>query len=221
MAYPFQLPELGYAHDALEPHIDARTMEIHHGKHHAGLHQQAQRRARADHAELHGQVRRGACLPTWSSLAGGDPRGGPQQRWRLRQPHPLLGRDDARVAPDAPSGDLGAGDRRGVRLASTKLQGEVRRGRRRAAGSARDGAGSCVNDGGGLSRSCLDARTRIRPLMRGQDADPRRRRLGARLLPPLPEPSARLPVGVLERGELGQGRRALRRGPRLTPRVDP
>ncbi len=36
MAYPFQLPELGYDHDALEPHIDARTMEIHHGKHHAG-----------------------------------------------------------------------------------------------------------------------------------------------------------------------------------------
>jgi Fe-Mn family superoxide dismutase len=32
----FTLPELGYAHDALEPNIDARTMEIHHGKHHAG-----------------------------------------------------------------------------------------------------------------------------------------------------------------------------------------
>ena len=29
-----QLPELPYTHDALEPHIDARTMEIHHGKHH-------------------------------------------------------------------------------------------------------------------------------------------------------------------------------------------
>jgi Fe-Mn family superoxide dismutase len=29
------LPELGYAYDALEPHIDARTMEIHHSKHHA------------------------------------------------------------------------------------------------------------------------------------------------------------------------------------------
>jgi len=28
------LPELGYAHDALEPHIDAKTMEIHHSKHH-------------------------------------------------------------------------------------------------------------------------------------------------------------------------------------------
>ena len=29
-----QLPDLPYAHNALEPHIDAQTMEIHHGKHH-------------------------------------------------------------------------------------------------------------------------------------------------------------------------------------------
>ena len=32
----FNLPELGYAYDALEPNIDARTMEIHHSKHHQG-----------------------------------------------------------------------------------------------------------------------------------------------------------------------------------------
>ena len=32
----FQLPDLPYSFDALEPHIDARTMEIHHDKHHAG-----------------------------------------------------------------------------------------------------------------------------------------------------------------------------------------
>ena len=32
---PFTLPKLPYAYDALEPHIDARTMEIHHSKHHA------------------------------------------------------------------------------------------------------------------------------------------------------------------------------------------
>jgi Fe-Mn family superoxide dismutase len=31
----FQLPSLPYAFDALEPHVDVRTMEIHHGKHHA------------------------------------------------------------------------------------------------------------------------------------------------------------------------------------------
>lgn len=33
-AQPFTLPKLPYAYDALEPHIDARTMEIHHTKHH-------------------------------------------------------------------------------------------------------------------------------------------------------------------------------------------
>ena len=32
---PHQVPPLGYAFDALEPHIDAKTMEIHHDKHHA------------------------------------------------------------------------------------------------------------------------------------------------------------------------------------------
>ena len=32
----FSLPDLPYAKDALEPHIDAKTMEIHHGKHHNG-----------------------------------------------------------------------------------------------------------------------------------------------------------------------------------------
>jgi len=32
----FELPNLPYAKDALEPHIDSRTMEIHHGKHHNG-----------------------------------------------------------------------------------------------------------------------------------------------------------------------------------------
>jgi Fe-Mn family superoxide dismutase len=34
MSYPYALPSLPYAFDALEPHIDAQTMQIHHGKHH-------------------------------------------------------------------------------------------------------------------------------------------------------------------------------------------
>ena len=36
MSYPFELPDLDYEYDAVEPHIDARTMEIHHQKHHGG-----------------------------------------------------------------------------------------------------------------------------------------------------------------------------------------
>jgi Fe-Mn family superoxide dismutase len=53
MAYPFQLPSLGYSHDALEPHVDARTMEIHHGKHHAAYTANLNA-ALTDHPELHG-----------------------------------------------------------------------------------------------------------------------------------------------------------------------
>ena len=53
MAYPFELPNLGYSHDALEPHIDARTMEIHHGRHHAAYTANLNA-ALAGHPELHG-----------------------------------------------------------------------------------------------------------------------------------------------------------------------
>lgn len=54
MGYPFDLPDLGYSYDALEPHIDARTMEIHHSKHHAGYTNKFNA-ALADHADLHGR----------------------------------------------------------------------------------------------------------------------------------------------------------------------
>lgn len=54
MPYPFKLPELGYAYNALEPHIDALTMEIHHGKHHAGYTNNLNA-ALEKHPELHGK----------------------------------------------------------------------------------------------------------------------------------------------------------------------
>jgi Fe-Mn family superoxide dismutase len=52
MPYPFQLPELPYSFDALEPHIDARTMEIHHDKHHAAYTTNLNK-ALEKHPELH------------------------------------------------------------------------------------------------------------------------------------------------------------------------
>ncbi len=53
MAYPFELPPLGYDYAALEPYIDARTMEIHHTKHHGGYVNNLNK-ALADHPYLHG-----------------------------------------------------------------------------------------------------------------------------------------------------------------------
>jgi Fe-Mn family superoxide dismutase len=45
---PFVLPPLGYAFDALEPHIDARTMELHHGRHHQSFITNLNKAAAAD-----------------------------------------------------------------------------------------------------------------------------------------------------------------------------
>lgn len=53
LAQPFTLPSLGFGYAALEPHIDAMTMEIHHTKHHQAYINNANK-ALADHPELHG-----------------------------------------------------------------------------------------------------------------------------------------------------------------------
>lgn len=51
----FTLPPLPYAFDALEPHIDALTMEIHHGKHH-GTYVSKLNEALAGHSDLQGKT---------------------------------------------------------------------------------------------------------------------------------------------------------------------
>jgi superoxide dismutase, Fe-Mn family len=50
---PYKLPPLPYAYDALEPHIDAKTMELHHDKHHAAYVKNLNN-ALKDHAQLAG-----------------------------------------------------------------------------------------------------------------------------------------------------------------------
>ena len=52
---PFTVPPLSYAYDALEPHIDARTMQIHHDKHH-GAYVANLNKAVAGHADLDGKT---------------------------------------------------------------------------------------------------------------------------------------------------------------------
>ncbi len=105
MAYPFQLPELGYAFDALEPHIDARTMEIHHGKHHAGYTKKLNA-AVEGHSALHGysaeQLLRGIhSLPAEIQTAVRNNGGGYHNHalfWDIMTPG----------GADAPSGELAA-----------------------------------------------------------------------------------------------------------------
>ena len=100
MAY--ELPELPYAYDALEPHIDARTMEIHHSKHHAGY--VAKVNAAIDGSELEGK----SVEDLVSDLAGvpEDKRGAVQNNGGGHANHSLFW---AVLCPNGggePSGDL-------------------------------------------------------------------------------------------------------------------
>ena len=53
--YPFELPPLPYAPEALEPHVDARTMRIHHDQHHR-VYVEKLNAALEGHPQLHGQT---------------------------------------------------------------------------------------------------------------------------------------------------------------------
>ena len=201
----FELPALPYAYDALEPHIDARTMEIHHGKHHAGY--TAKLNAAIEGTDLAGKsieervrsARRQRC--------------GAQQRWRILQPQHVL---DEHV----PNGGGAPTAISAPRIRATFGSFDAFKEPFSQAAATRFGQGwawLCVE--GRQALSVLLA-NQDNPLMHGVGCGwvphPGLGRLGARLLPELPEPPARLHRGVLQRGGLERHcRHAFRRGTRL------
>ena len=200
MAY--EVPDLPYDYDALEPHIDEETMRIHHDKHHQAYVDKANAAlegtewADKDVDEVLQNPRR-AARPTSRARSATTPAATPTTRffWQI-------------MGPDGggePAGDLADGDRRGVRLVR-RVQGGVQERRHRPVrlrlGVARPRRLRARGD--------LDAEPGLAGLRR-PDAAARRRRLGARLLPEVPEQAPGLPRRVLERRQLGRGRAPLRR----------
>ena len=104
MSYPFQLPDLGYDHAALEPHIDARTMEIHHGKHHQGYTNNLNA-ALEGHPDLHGQS--GEQLLTSLSDVPEAIRGAVRNNGGGYVNHTMFWESMSPGGADAPSGSLG------------------------------------------------------------------------------------------------------------------
>ena len=105
MSYPFQLPDLGFAHDALEPHIDARTMEIHHSKHHAGYTAKLNA-ALEGHADVH-QHSAEDLLTSIDSIPA-DIRGAVRNNGGGFVNHALFWKVIAPGGASSPSGDLAA-----------------------------------------------------------------------------------------------------------------
>ena len=85
---PHQLPPLPYEFAALEPHIDAKTMEIHHGKHHAAYVNNLNA-ALEKHASLQGKSTEDLDQEP-VGRAGRCPRRRAQQRRRPRESHDVL-----------------------------------------------------------------------------------------------------------------------------------
>ena len=84
------VPPLPYDYTALEPHIDAQTMQIHHDKHHAAYVTNLNA-ALEKHPELAAEDASRICSTGINTRARGHPHRGPQQRRRPRQSHDVLG----------------------------------------------------------------------------------------------------------------------------------
>ena len=208
MAY--SVPDLGYAFDALEPHIDARTMEIHHDKHHAAYVTNlnaALEGTGLDDQPVEQLIANLGQVPEDKRTAVRNNGGGHANHtlfWELMAPGGATGPSGALAAAVDAFGGLDA------------LKAAVN-----DAGVKRFGSGWSwvVRDGDGLSVTSTP--NQDSPVMDGAEPGARRGRLGARLLPQLPEPATGLPRRLVERRQLGRRRREVRRGrlSRLTVRA--
>ena len=122
---PYQLPPLSYPNNALEPHIDARTMEIHHDKHHQAYVNNVNKAIEG--TRLGQQADRGAVSPDLDNGAREHPHGGPQQRRRSRQPLAVLDHRWGPARAASRRGESGRRDRERLRrLRQVQGQASVR-----------------------------------------------------------------------------------------------
>ena len=191
------LPPLPYASDALEPHIDTQTMEIHHGKHHQAYVTNLNA-ALEKHPELQSKSVEDL-LRGINTRARGHPHRRAQQRRRPREPLDVLADHGPERRRRADRRDRRR-DQRRRSAASTRSRSSSSK-----AGVGRFGSGWAWLD---RHRRQAGDREHAEP---GQPADGRQegrlrhRRLGARLLPEVPEPPPRLPRRLVERRQLGRG----------------
>ena len=197
---PYTLPELPYPNNALEPHIDAKTMEIHHDKHHAAYVtnlNKALEGAGVAEQSIEDLCRNIETVPANIRSAVRNNGGGHANHslfWTIMSPK----------GGGAPTGEL-------AKAIDAELGGfDKAKADLIQAGVTRFGSGWAwlsVDKGGKLVD--LEHAEPGQPLDGRQDADPRHRRLGARLLSQVPEPPPRLPRRDLEHVRLERDQRAV------------
>lgn len=205
MAYT--LPQLPYAYDALEPNIDAQTMEIHHTKHHQTYINNVNAALEGtEYADLPVEelVSKLKSLP--ENLQGpvrnnGGGHANHSLFWTLLSPNG--GGEPKGEVAKAIDKDLGGFEK--FKEAFTK------------AAVSRFGSGwSLVERDPGQEAGGGEHRQPGQPAVRRQHPDPGSGRVGTRVLPEVPEPPPGIHRRVLQRGELGRSRAPLSRCDRLT-----
>ena len=203
----FEVPPLPYDYDALEPHIDEQTMQLHHDKHHQAYVDKANA-ALADTDWAHESVEHVLSIletfPEDKQKVLRNNAGGHANHslfWEIMSP-------DGGGEPEGELGDA-IND---VFGSLDELKKAINEG-----GVNRFGSGWTwlVHDGTGLAR--LFDRQPGLAAHAVRRAAPRHRRVGARLLPQVPEPAPRLPRSLVERRQLASSSRALRKSDRQSP----
>ena len=201
MAKTFELPPLKYAFNALEPAIDARTMEIHHDKHHAAyvtnLNKALESAPELYNRSVEDILRKISDVPEAIRTAVRNNGGGHAN-------HTLFWEWLTPGGSKMPTGQVS----REINSTFGAFDSFVEKFSTAAMTRFGSGWAWLVRDGGGK----LQVYSHRQP---GQPGDGRLHPaagpgcVGARLLPELPEPPRRLRQGLLVRGQLGRGRRTV------------
>ena len=196
----FSLPPLPYDYNALEPHIDEQTMRIHHDKHHAtyvnNLNAALEPHPDLQKKSIEELLASLDALPEAIRTPVRNNGGGHANHtafWEMMAPG----------GAKEPGGALAA--------AITKAFGGFDKFKEQFAKACTGRFGSgwawlIADKGGGLTIDSTP--NQDTPIMQRKAADPRLRRLGARVLPEVPEPAPRLRDRVVERGQLDRRRAA-------------
>ncbi len=200
----FTLPPLPYPADALEAAIDKMTMEIHHGKHHKAyvdnLNAALEGQPALQSKSIEQLMRDIHSVPEsirQKVINNGGGHANHSMFWEIMAPG----------GGGEPSGPLADA------IKSTFGDFAAFKAKIKEAGLGRFGSGWSWLVASGGKLSIVSTPNQDSPLMQaGVTPDPRRGRVGARLLPPLPEPPRRLPRRLVEGRQLAGGGQALRGG---------
>ena len=197
----FTLPALPYAADALEPHIDKQTMEIHHGKHHnayvTNLNAALEKAPELQSKSIDDLLKGISAVPEAIRTAVRNNGGGHANHsmfWQIMGPGG--GGAPTGAIADAINASFGGFD---------KFKEEMKK-----AGVGRFGSGWAWLIASGEHAHDRELGQPGQPRHGRQEGRHGHRRLGARLLPQVSEPPARLPRRLVERGQLGRGEQAPR-----------